>query len=117
MNDQDEILQKYYNTQQDGKEPIRLLKNIDHIQSWSMIPSYQAMIITEMNILNDVIKSEFPNCNIIEEIIRHYCEINLSREGYARTQFKEAHSNLNDKGLTPILAGMLPEQQEKLTRK
>lgn len=107
----DEIMMKYSQLQQ-GKEPIRLLKDVTNIDSWSNVPPYMVMLLTQLKMLNDEL-----DIDIIEkQIIVPYLNFRLSADGYAREQFRDAHKTLGEQ-LKPILAGMIPENKDEMKRK
>lgn len=90
-----------------GKEPIRLLKSIEEIEAWSSIPPYMVMLLTQADLLNTTCfeQDNFLKTQFLTPLRKNY----LSKDGYARQQFKEAHQGIWD-SIKPIVAGALPPQ-------
>jgi hypothetical protein len=78
---QDDIIKAYKESNGQGKEPIRLLKNITDIDAWSYLPTYQIMSMVIAETLNDDLP---PEVDTLRKFLDHYYRICLSREGIAR---------------------------------
>lgn len=106
----DDILKEFLKSRSNQKESVRLLKNIDDVQAWSNVPKYMVSLLTQLKFLNDIIDE--PKNMIEEMIIKRYLEFCLSREGFARVQFVDAHKSIMDQNLRGLMTGLNPEEQK-----